>query len=95
MTKLSDKIEAEIVQAIQDCQGGSLGVRDSDIVEAAQLACTAIMWSGPAQIRQLVDKQAEDDGLWFRAQTAPEAYLQAALRNLHEEVERHVERVAS
>lgn len=41
-----------------------------------------------ALIRGVVDAQAEDDGLWFRAQTAPEAYLQAALRKLHAAVER-------
>lgn len=35
----------------------------------------------------IVDEQAEDDGLWFVAETAPEAYLQAALRRLHEAVE--------
>jgi hypothetical protein len=32
--------------------------------------------------------QAEDEGLWFVAQTAPEAYLQAALRRLHAAIER-------
>jgi hypothetical protein len=36
----------------------------------------------------LVDAQAEDEGLWFFAETAAEAYLQAALRDLHEAVER-------
>ena len=35
----------------------------------------------------LVKRQAEDEGLWFQAQTAPEAYLQAALRELHAAVE--------
>lgn len=37
--------------------------------------------------RQLVNAQAEDEGLWFVAQTAPEAYLQAALRTLHAVIE--------
>jgi len=36
----------------------------------------------------LVAEQADDDGLWFEAATAPEAYLQAALRKLHAAVER-------
>jgi hypothetical protein len=36
----------------------------------------------------LVRKQAEDDGLWFVAEYASEAYLQAALRELHAAVER-------
>ena len=39
------------------------------------------------RIRALVDEQAEDDGLWFVAQYAPEAYLQKALRRLHEVIE--------
>ena len=38
-------------------------------------------------LRQIVDEQAEDEGLWFVAQTAPEAYLQQALRRLHAAVE--------
>lgn len=39
------------------------------------------------QARQLVTTQAEDDGLWFEAETAPEAYLQQELRRLHAVVE--------
>lgn len=35
----------------------------------------------------LVHKQAEDEGLWFIAQTAPEAYLQQELRRLHGAIE--------
>lgn len=38
-------------------------------------------------LRALVEAQAEDDGLWFIARTAPEAYLQQELRRLHEAVE--------
>ena len=34
-----------------------------------------------------VSAQALDEGLWFEAETAPEAYLQDALRTLHEVVE--------
>ncbi len=42
----------------------------------------------PPQVpRDLVAAQADDDGLWFVAETAPEAYLQFALRALHESVE--------
>lgn len=40
-----------------------------------------------AKLQGLVDKQAEDDGLWFVAQTAPEAYLQQELRRLHAAIE--------
>lgn len=46
-----------------------------DVIEAAKLAKT------------LTDSQAEDDGLWFVAQTITEAYLQAALRSLAAAVE--------
>ena len=37
---------------------------------------------------QLVHKQAEDDGLWFHAETCAEAYVQQELRKLHDAVER-------
>jgi hypothetical protein len=33
--------------------------------------------------QQVVSEQAEDEGLWFAAATASEAYLQQALRRLH------------
>ena len=38
-------------------------------------------------VKAIVDEQANDDGLWFEAMTAPEAYLQAALRRLHAVIE--------
>jgi hypothetical protein len=41
----------------------------------------------PRTARDLVDEQAEDEGLWFVAQTAPEAYLQQELRRLHAAIE--------
>ena len=37
--------------------------------------------------RKIVDQQAEDEGLWFVAEFSTEAYLQTALRELHEAVE--------
>lgn len=40
-----------------------------------------------AAARTIAGEQAEDEGLWFDAQTAPEAYLQQALRRLHAAVE--------
>jgi len=40
-----------------------------------------------AAVRRLVDEQAGDDGLWFVAQTASEAYLQQELRRLHAAIE--------
>lgn len=40
------------------------------------------------ELQALVDRQAEDPGLWFEAQRASEAYLQRALRELHAAIER-------
>ncbi len=40
-----------------------------------------------AEARAVVEAQAEDYGLWFRATTAPEAYLQQELRRLHRVIE--------
>lgn len=52
------------------------------------------IWTIKAQgsaVRELVDKQAEDEGLWFQAETAPEAYLQQELRKLHALIEKEHE----
>jgi len=43
---------------------------------------------GWTELRKLVDEQAEDEGLWFVANTASEGYLQHHLRLLHEMIER-------
>jgi hypothetical protein len=47
--------------------------------------------------RSLVAEQAMDDsGLWFEAETITEAYLQTALRDLHQAIEGETdERVAA
>ncbi len=39
------------------------------------------------KLEAVAAEQAADDGLWFQAQTAPEAYLQQELRKLHEIIE--------
>lgn len=38
-------------------------------------------------INMAIKIQALDKGLWFRAETATETYLQEALRNLHRVIE--------
>lgn len=43
------------------------------------LCCAAYL----RRVRALAFTQATDEGLWFHAETAPEAYLQEALRKLH------------
>jgi hypothetical protein len=39
------------------------------------------------RIQAEVDRQANDDGLWFNAETASEAYLQQEIRKLHAIIE--------
>lgn len=39
------------------------------------------------RLKELVNEQAADEGLWFVAQTGPEAYLQEQLRILHKTIE--------
>jgi len=40
-----------------------------------------------ADIKRLVDRQAEDQALWFDTKYASEAYIQQELRKLHAAVE--------
>lgn len=39
------------------------------------------------RLQAIVDEQAGDEGVWFEAATAPEAYLQQELRRLHAAIE--------
>ena len=39
------------------------------------------------RLLRIVEAQANDPGLWFVAQTAPEGYLQSELRRLHAAIE--------
>jgi hypothetical protein len=43
------------------------------------------------EIQKIVNEQAEDEGLWFRAAYISEDYLQKALRRLHEAIENREE----
>lgn len=38
-------------------------------------------------VNELIEKQAKDEGLWFEAKTAPEAYLQQELKKLYRQIE--------
>ena len=51
-------------------------------------ALAARLLQGDDELVRLVNEQAEDEGLWFLAPTAAEAYVQTALRKLHAAVER-------
>jgi hypothetical protein len=54
---------------------------------AAEVRAMVGAQGGAASVLALVHAQAEDEGLWFVAATAPEAYLQQALRAVHAAVE--------
>lgn len=43
------------------------------------------------KIQECVNKQAEDECLWFQTRYASEAYLQQALRELHAVIEEGIE----
>lgn len=42
-------------------------------------------------LRGLIERQAEDEGLWYNAETAAEAYVQCALREAHAAVEETID----
>ena len=69
---MADEITRELVDKYID----SLSKNTGDVPDLRAL-----------EVLQLVHKQAEDDGLWFIARTAPEAYLQQELRLLHALIE--------
>jgi hypothetical protein len=60
--------------------GGHYGDQEARRILGEQLERMALA-------RELVDVQAEDDGLWFMARYITEGALQQALRELHELVE--------
>ena len=39
-----------------------------------------------SELLSLAEMQAEDEGLWFEAKTAPEAYLQEKLKEIHKAI---------
>ena len=73
----------QALEAVEWSWGGEpMGTLERDAITALR---AALAQPNPAQ--RVVDEQAEDEGLWFRAQTAAEAYLQQELRRLHAAVE--------
>ena len=66
---------------------------EADITKSRADAETLVKrskWDYPkpdSAIRQVVDEQANDEGLWCETKYASEAYLQQALRKLHEVIE--------
>ena len=86
---LSEKLELYAQLRHRICNGGSRGQQEVHDKLKKELL-TALAPSDPllaATAMSLVNIQAEDEGLWFKAKTAAEAYLQQALRELHGAVE--------
>lgn len=48
-----------------------------------------------ADLKKIVDEQAANEGLWFIAETGPEAYLQQELRKLHAVCEEVIKEIFS
>jgi hypothetical protein len=70
------------------------GLLEAQRIAAEQYAAKNREWqrlrgvdAAAKAVRTLVAEQAENEGLWFQARTAPEAYLQQELRRLHTAVE--------
>ncbi len=87
LRKRAQQAEAELERAGKDY--GSLLIRKLAMrAKCAVLATELKAARGQIdKVQEVVAKQAEDDGLWFIAQTAPEAYVQQELRRLHTEIE--------
>ena len=74
---------AENVYGGPDADVAQLRAQYTEQVNRAEAAEEALR-----ALRDQVEDQANDYGLWFVARTAPESYLQAALRRLHAAIER-------
>ena len=57
------------------------------MVEAANFVHVDWKTWRPIHVQRIIDEQAESEGLWFKAETAPEAHLQQELRRLHKAIE--------
>lgn len=67
---------------IEFCEGDR-----SMLAEYEQKAHASGYAEAKADLQLMVDAQAADEGLWFMAQYASEAYLQSELRGLHAAIE--------
>lgn len=61
--------------------------KDCDYYQCREAGATAMLEAVAKDLMKLVDKQANDKGLWFIHVTASEAYLQQELRKLHAAIE--------
>jgi hypothetical protein len=79
-----------VAHAVRRVLGAESAIRESAEIDALVRELTALMGAVRAEerqrwraVREVVDGQVEDGGIWFTAQTAPEAYLQQELGKLH------------
>jgi len=68
-------------------EGNLMGLAFADGIRALAASPEQQGATPTCPIIALVQKQAEDELLWFEAKTAPEAYLQQELRRLHAVIE--------
>ena len=78
---------AEAVRCVLSAQPAIRQYADIDELVRVLIALVVAARAAERQrwraVREVVDRQVEDDCLWFTARTAPEAYLQQELRTLH------------
>ena len=90
--KLIEKLE-EAIYEVEKYANPQIGAHDGRKRMAERVAgalapkVKSILADEMRELWALIDAQAEDEGLWFVAQTAPEAYLQKELRRLHAAIE--------
>jgi len=87
--------DAEIEEARESANHGcehekcTMWCKDTWCIKYARwLATVDALRAKLAEAQKVADEQAEDEGCWFQAQTAQEAYLQQELRKLHAAIER-------
>lgn len=87
---MTNEVKAAVERAADRIQTASegptgTGIFASEAIEIilSELAALPEQREPLEAIRKMVEVQANDEGLWFVATTAPEAYLQKELRRLH------------
>jgi hypothetical protein len=82
--------DERIAEAVRGVLGAQPAImHDADIDELVRVLSALVDAARAAErqrwraVRELVDRQGQDESLWFTARTAPEAYLQQELRALH------------
>jgi len=81
------QLEAQLAKALEEVNRYRNGFQGSCYACEPVAVKNQRLEAQLAEVRQLVDSQSDDPGLWFMAGTAPEAYLQQELRRLHAVVE--------